>query len=223
MSDHIIAVIPAYNEGSQIAQVVTRVFDEVDRVLVVDDCSSDNTARVAEDAGATVLRHLVNRGAGAATATGLRAALRLGARVVVTLDADGQHLAEEIPAVIAPVLKDEADFVIGSRMLDPTGMPWFRRAANRVANVVTLSLYGVKVTDSQSGFRAFSPKVIDGIRLGASGFEFCSEMVHEVFEAGFRLTEVPITAVYTDYSLSKGQGWSNGFKTLARLLVRRVS
>lgn len=214
-------MIPAYREASQVGAVVEgcRPYP----VIVVDDGSPDATASVAAAAGARVYRHLVNRGAGAATATGLKAALQNGHSVVVTLDADGQHLPAEIPRLVEPILAGEADFVIGSRLLDPTGMPLLRRAGNRVANLITWGLYGVRVTDSQSGFRAFSARVLQAMPLEWGRYEFCSEMVAQIERAGFRRREVPVTAVYSEYSLSKGQGFGAGLGTLARLFLRRLT
>src|SRR5438552_17737148 len=147
----IIAVIPAYNEATHVVDVVRSNLDFVDQVVVVDDGSSDNTSTAARQAGARVYRHVVNRGLGGAIATGLRAALALDADIIVTLDSDGQHLPEDIVPVIAPILAGEADFVIGSRLINPRGMPLSRRAANRIAALCSNALFGVSVCDSQSG------------------------------------------------------------------------
>jgi len=217
----VVVVIPAYREASHVGLVVEGCRPY--RVIVVDDGSPDDTAAVAAAAGARVYRHVVNRGAGAATATGLKAALRQGAEVVVTLDADGQHLPAEIPRLVEPILAGKADFVIGSRLLDPTGMPGLRRLGNRVANLVTYGLYGVHVTDSQSGFRAFSARVLEAMPLDWGRYEFCSEMVAQIQRAGFRRLEVPVTALYSEYSLSKGQSFGAGLGTLARMFLRRLT
>jgi glycosyltransferase involved in cell wall biosynthesis len=217
----LVAVIPAYNEAGHVGNVVRAVKALADDVVVVDDGSSDGTSVEARAAGAHVYRHLVNRGLGGSVATGLRAALRLGADVIVTLDGDGQHVAAEIVDVAAPVLRGEADFVIGSRMLDPKGMPLVRRLANCLANVCTWILFGVRVSDSQSGFRAFSRKVAESIDIRTSRMEVSSEIVAEVTHRGFRIVEVPITVIYTHYSLSKGQSFKVGLQTLAKLILRR--
>lgn len=220
-TSRVVIVIPAYREGSHVGAVVQgcRGYE----VIVIDDGSPDDTAAAATAAGARVFRHLVNRGAGAATATGLRAALALGASVVVTLDADGQHLPEEIPALVEPILSGQADFVIGSRLLDPAGMPFVRRWGNRFANLFTFALYGVRVTDSQSGFRAFSRRVLETVPLDWGRYEFCSEMVAQIERAGFRRAEVAVSAVYSEYSLAKGQSLGGGLFTMARLFLRRLT
>ena len=219
----LIALIPAYNEASQVGLVVAGVAALVDRVIVVDDASTDDTAACAAAAGALVLRHVVNRGAGGATATGLRAARRLGADFAVTLDADGQHLAGDLPALLKPLQDDSADLVIGSRLLAPQGMPWLRRGANQAANLVTRVLHGAHVSDSQSGYKAFNRKALQAIHPTARGFEFCTELLGQATRARLRVVEVPITVVYTDYSRSKGQGLGAGLQTLGRLLLRKLT
>src|SRR5437762_2497274 len=148
----VVAVIPAFNETGYVGKVVTEVRKLVDKVVVIDDGSTDGTGDEARLGGACVFRHLINRGLGGSIITGLRAALRLGADVIVTLDADGQHMPRQIADVIGPILRNEADFVIGSRLIKSEGMPVSRIIANRVADLCTWVLFGVKVGDSQSGF-----------------------------------------------------------------------
>lgn len=219
----IAAVIPAFNESSQIGEVVRATLPLVDEVLVVDDGSSDETSYAAACAGAIVFRHIINRGVGGATATGLKAAVMREADVIVTLDSDGQHLPEEIPKVIAPILAGEADFVIGSRLLDPTGMPVSRQLANRTADLCTNLLFNVKVHDSQCGFRAFTQEAASRIDIRTGRYEISSEIIAEIAAHGFRIAEVPITVVYTRYSLSKGQGFAVGLQTLAKLVMRKAA
>ena len=137
------------------------------------------------------------------------------------LDADGQHVPADIQRVLEPIQRGEVDFVIGCRLLNPKGMPLSRYLANRAADLCTWLLFGIRVQDSQSGFRAFSRRVAESIGIRTSGMEVCSEMVAEVARRGFRMAEVPITVVYTDYSLSKGQNFRVGLRTLAKLLLRR--
>jgi UDP-N-acetylglucosamine---dolichyl-phosphate N-acetylglucosaminyltransferase len=219
----VIAVIPAYNEAGHVGAVVAKTLTLVDEVVVVDDGSRDSTSEEARAAGAYVCRHLVNRGAGGGTVTGLRAALERGADVVVTLDADGQHVSEEVREVIAPILRGEADFVIGSRLLNPGGMPLSRLIANRIADLCAWVLYGVKVQDSQSGFRAYSRAVVMKMDVRTSRFETITELLGEAHRWGFRITAVPITVIYTEYSMSKGQSWRVGLQTLAKLVLRKTS
>jgi glycosyltransferase involved in cell wall biosynthesis len=220
-------IIPAYNEAMTIDQVIQQV-ERVDfpgvekRVIVVDDGSSDNTGEIARSNGAVVIRHLLNRGAGGALGTGFQAALRLGADVMVTFDADGQHSPDDIGKVIEPIRTGHADVVIGSRMIDPRGMPWTRQIANHLANWATWLLLAARTTDSQSGLRALSREAARRIRITASRYEVSSQICGEFTRLGLRSVDVPIQAIYTDYSLSKGQGFSVGLKTLFRLILSKV-
>lgn len=211
------AVIPAYNEATVIAQVIEGCLGLVDEVIVVDDCSSDETARVARAAGAKVARHPLQRGAGRATATGMQAALLLGADLVVTLDADGQHLPSEIPIVLEPLRAGRADMVVGCRRLKREEMPLIRRAGNRFANLWTWALLGASVSDSQSGYRGYTKEAISKLPLEARGYEFCSQTLGAAARLGLRIEEVAITVIYTEYSKSKGQSFLTSVRTLGRI------
>ena len=218
----IVAVIPAYKEATEIADVLIRTRSFVDEMIVVDDGSPDETAEVAAKNGALVVSHVINRGLGAAIGTGFAFAKKRGADVVVTLDADGQHDPTEIPKFIE-AMKRGADVVIGSRMLTRTGMPWYRQVANMLGNISTLVLFGAYVTDSQSGFRAFSRGALEKIEIKTNRMEVSSELIAEAKHHGFKIVEVPIRAIYTDYSLSKGQSFFVGIKTLFKLVLRRIT
>ena len=223
MSDRgVLIVVPAYNEAGPIAGVIASLRAAgYDRVLVVDDGSADDTAGQARQAGAMVIRHVINRGVGGALGTGFAAAAWLGAAAVVTIDADGQHDPREVAAVVAPILEGRADVVVGSRLRQRRQMPWYRRCANQVANCLTFMIFGKWSSDSQSGLRAFSRTAIERMEIKTSGFEVCSEVIGEVGRLGLRYAEVPIRAIYTEYSLSKGQSFGNGIRTLAHLILRR--
>ncbi|OGL63520.1 hypothetical protein A3C09_00615 [Candidatus Uhrbacteria bacterium RIFCSPHIGHO2_02_FULL_47_44] len=218
----IVAVIPAYKEVTTIADVLTRTRSFVDEMIVVNDGSPDNTAEVASKNGALVVSHVINRGLGAAIGTGFAFAKKRGADVVITLDADGQHDPAEIPKFI-DAIKNGADVVIGSRMISRSGMPWYRQVANILGNVSTLVLFGAYVSDSQSGFRAFSHKALEKIEIKTNRMEVSSELIAEAKAHGFSIVEVPIKAIYTDYSLSKGQSFFVGIKTLFKLVLRRIT
>ncbi|MBI4133773.1 glycosyltransferase family 2 protein [Candidatus Uhrbacteria bacterium] len=217
-----IAVIPAYNEEKTIGGVVKATLPFVSRVIVVDDGSTDETGPRARDAGALVLRHLINRGLGATLGTGIAAALGAQADLIVTLDADGQHDATEIPTLVFPIERGFADVVLGSRMLKGTGMPVVRRVANHLGNFITLAFFGLFVTDSQSGFRAFSARAAQKIEIRSNRMEVSSEIIAEIRRKGLRVAEVPIRSIYTAYSLSKGQSFWVGVKTACRLILRRL-
>jgi len=218
-----IIVIPAYNEAATVREVVTDAVGHADRVLVVDDGSTDRTSEIAASAGATVVRHALNRGLGGALGTGIAAALRLGAESIVTMDADGQHRIEDAVRLFDRLDEGDVDFVIGSRMLEGRrAMPWHRQIANAVGNGLTWALFGLWVTDSQGGLRAMTRSAAERIELKTNRMEVSSEFVGEIKDKGLRYAEVPITVVYTNYSLSKGQGFATGLKTAGKLILRRL-
>jgi glycosyltransferase involved in cell wall biosynthesis len=216
-----VVVIPSFNEESTLPHVLEQVVPAVDEVIVVDDGSWDGTSRVARAGRAFLVRHEINRGLGATLGTGFAAALRRGADVVICLDADGQHDPSDIPRFVQ-ALDEGADVVIGSRLLDPSGMPVRRQIANWVGNVVTFVLFGKWVTDSQSGYRAFRRQALERIQIKSNRMEVSSEIIAESRRHGLKLVEIPIKAVYTEYSLSKGQSFRVGLKTLAKLILRRL-
>lgn len=218
----VVALVPAYNEEKTIGNVIDRVRPFVEKILVVNDGSTDETERTAFAHGAVVLSHSINRGLGAAIGTGCSAARKLNADIVVTLDADGQHDPEEISKFLAAI-EQGADVVIGSRMLTRQGMPWFRQMANQLGNIVTFLLFGAWVTDSQSGFRAFTSHALSKIDIRTNRMEVSSEIIAETKRHGLKLIEIPIRAIYTRYSLSKGQNFFVGLKTLFKLIVRRFT
>jgi glycosyltransferase involved in cell wall biosynthesis len=220
-----IIVIPAYNEEATVAQVVREAVRVAEVVVVVDDGSRDRTSALAGEAGAIVVRHAVNRGLGGALGTGIAAAVKLGADAVVTMDADGQHRAADAARVFTRLAQGDVDFVIGSRMRageEGAGkMPLHRVLFNAVGNALTYLLFGVWVTDSQSGLRGLSRVAAETIDLRTNGMEVSSEFIKEVRERRWRMAEIAIPAIYTEYSLSKGQSFLVGVKTAAKLILRR--
>ncbi|NQV90360.1 glycosyltransferase family 2 protein [Candidatus Uhrbacteria bacterium] len=219
----ILAIIPAYNEATTIAEVLQKTKPFVDDIIVVNDGSSDRTAEIARTAGVLVVSHVINRGLGAAIGTGFAAAQKLGADAVITLDADGQHDPAEIQKFVR-AMEQGADVVIGSRMLTGfVGMPWYRRIAQILGNLVTFFLFGAWVTDSQSGFRAFTKYALGKIEIKTNRMEVSSELIAETKRHKLTMVEVPIKAIYTDYSLSKGQSFFVGIKTLLKLVLKRIS
>ena len=219
MHGGILIVIPAYNEEQTIIQAIRDLkvhgFREI---IVVDDGSGDRTAELAEGEGIVLYRHVVNRGLGVALGTGIEAALRLGAEVIVTFDADGQHLAEDVPRLVEPILGKEADVVIGSRTLDRAGMPFIRRVGNVGCNLITWAMFGVRTSDSQSGLRAFSRKAAEALDLRSNEMEVSSEIFWEIKRNDLKFQEVPIRPIYTAYSLSKGQSLLGGLMMLRNLI-----
>ncbi|MFC2050537.1 glycosyltransferase family 2 protein [Chloroflexota bacterium] len=198
----IIVAIPCLNEEQFISDVVTRARRYVGKVIVVDDGSTDNTSEAAQAAGAHVMRHEKRQGAGAATRSAFEAAKTYDADVLITLDGDGQHNPDEIPQILAPIVSDEADLVIGSRFLQPTQQTQgtnIRRYRKFGIDVITW-LYNLgsklKVSDSQSCFRAHSRRLLENIDITESGFGFSVEVLIKARRKGFVITEVPISCVY---------------------------
>ncbi len=232
-----IVVMPAYNEKTTVAEAVHNARAYCDEVIVVNDGSRDHTAKLARNAGATVLTHIINRRytLGAALRTGIAGALLKGADIIITFDADLQHDARDIPRMKEPIEKGEADVVIGSRFLKnyhPTGdhpkgdklqasaLP--RRMGGMVANILTFILYGHYVSDTQSGLRAFSRSAAQKLKIKSTKMEVSSEIVGETLHQRLRLKEIPIQPIYTPYALSKGQNLSLGIQTAGRLIMRRI-
>ncbi|MDY6833345.1 MAG: glycosyltransferase family 2 protein [Chloroflexota bacterium] len=193
----IVVTIPCFNEADFIGDVVRRTTHYVDEVIVVDDGSNDNTSELAREAGALVVRHPYRRGAGAATRTCFKTAIANGADIVVTMDGDNQHYPEEIPQLIAPLLRNEADLVIGSRFLgSDCNTPRYRELGIRV--ITTLLNFGSKVavSDAQSCFRAHDRALIDSLSITEDGFGFSIEVLMEAERRGLRITEVSTRCLY---------------------------
>jgi dolichol-phosphate mannosyltransferase len=216
----IIAVIPAYNEATRIARVVEDARKYAVKVIVVDDGSLDGTGKVAEKAGAFVVKHFENAGPGAATMTGIEAAKAMGATIVVTLDADEQHDAHDIPALLEPLKQGKADIVFANRFGQRNRIPFIRRLFNAAGNLVTFVATGKWVSDSQCGFKAFGPKSLKDIDLRMRGFEFCTEIVRESVQHRWKVAQVPVKVMYSEYTLAKGQSFAMGVKTALKILLR---
>jgi glycosyltransferase involved in cell wall biosynthesis len=220
MAKRVVVVVPAYNEERTILGVIRALKQRgFTRLVVVDDGSSDRTSELASHEGVILLRHIFNRGLGGALGTGLKAALHFEPEVIVTFDADGQHDPDDIPRLLAPLERGEAELVIGSRMLEPIGMPYPRRLANWTANLITYLLFRGWTTDSQSGLRAFSRQAAAQIQIRTSGMEVSSEIIAEAAGKRLKFMEVPVKAIYTNYSLSKGQSFMVGLRTLLKLIL----
>ena len=192
----VLAGISAYNEASYVGSIVLQARQYVDEVIVVDDGSTDNTARVAELAGATVIRHNENRGKGAAIQSILAEAKKRNPDVLVLLDADSQHDPNEIPVLSKPI-SEGFDLVIGSREAQKDKTPRYRRIGQKVIFRSSRLASKANIADSESGFRALSPKAINELELKAHGFAIESEMITRAAEKNLKITEVPISNIYT--------------------------
>ena len=210
-------LLPAYNEEVSIASMVLLSLQYADEVIVIDDGSSDRTSEVSRLAGATVLSHTTNKGKGAALKTGFKYAQDYD--IIVTIDADGQHNPSEIPDVIKPIMEDRADIVNGSRYIagKDTTTPTYRRVGQTVLDNATYLASGVKLTDTQSGFRAFSSKSIEYFNFDPNGFGIESDMLIEASVNKLRIVEVEITVRY-DVNTTTDNPIVQGFSVLMRIL-----
>jgi hypothetical protein len=193
----VVVIIPAFNEERNVGSVVLRLRQLVDTVIVVDDGSHDETEEVARLAGAEVISHPKNRGYGAAIRTGLSAAQELEPQAVVLMDADGQHRFEDVRDLVQPILADDADVAVGSRFVDGrTSVPRMRRVAQHGLTWLSNFGSGIKLTDSQSGMRAFGPRAIRALLLQSTSMAAASEMQFLASDAQLRVCEVPIEIRY---------------------------
>jgi glycosyltransferase involved in cell wall biosynthesis len=223
--EKIFIALPAYNEERVIAETIEEIRSHgYKHIVIADDGSTDNTFEKAKETGVHTVKHKINRGKGAATKTAMEASYLLGADIVVTLDSDGQHDPKDIKEIIKPILKRKCDVVLGSRLINPEGMPKYKILHNQLGNTLTWMLYGLWVTDSQSGFRAYSRKAIEFIDTRGDRYEFESEIIQEISRHKLRFEEVPIQVRYTDYSMNKPvkQSLGNGIKTAYKLLLKKV-
>lgn len=224
-------VVPAYNEATVIGEVVKSAREvflkskkayDID-IVVVNDGSKDKTANEAKKGGAIVINHILNSGAGSATLTGLAYARQHNYDIAATMDADGQHAPDDVLEGIKSIDQGNADLLIGSRLIDSRGMSKIKVLGNKGLSLFTYLLFGINVTDSQSGLRIFSKRAIDGLQWKSTGYEFCSEMIWRAKQARMNVSEYPIKAIYTDYSKAKGQNNWNAINIVKRLCKQRIA
>lgn len=220
---HVWMVIAAFNEARVLGPVLESVLGRVPRVVVVDDCSTDDTAALAVRAGAHVLRHPINLGQGAALQTGIDFALRHGAEIIVTFDADGQHDIDDLPVLLKAQRRSGADCVLGSRFLGRTeNLTNARRWLLKAAAVFTWLNTGLRLTDSQNGYRLFTRKAAQALHIRHNRMAHASEIVEQIGACGLRWIEAPVIVRYTDYSVAKGQRASDSLQIVLDLLVGRL-
>ena len=206
-------IIPAFNEGPVIGDVVTELRSVFDHVVCVDDGSRDDTADIALRAGAHVVRHPVNLGQGAAIQTGVEyARSQPGAAVFATFDADGQHRVKDVVSMVDRLRRGDVDIVIGTRFAGSTisHTPALKRLILRTAAWLSPSSRRLGLTDAHNGLRVFDRTVADDLTLTMSGMSHASEFIKLIDENRWRVTEEPVEILYTDYSMSKGQPLLNG-------------
>ena len=190
--------IPAYNEEKNIAKIIIKLKKITDSIIVCDDGSSDMTSEIAKNLGVIVISHKKNMGYGAAIRTIFEKSAEISSDILVTFDADGQHRIEDVSRVLHPLENSEADIVIGSRFLGKqSNVPNYRKLGIKVITQVTNSSIKTKLTDSQSGFRAYSKQVLSKISLSEIGMGISTEILIKASSKGLRITEVPITILYS--------------------------
>jgi len=217
-------VIPAYNEERSIGRVVGELRRAgYNNIVVVDDGSTDNTSVEAEKQGVVVLRHMINRGQGAALRTGTEYALKHRAEFIVHFDSDGQHRVEDLEAMLSPVIRGEVDVTLGSRFLRKTRIPLSRRILLKGSVIVQWLFYGVRLSDAHNGFRVFNRSAAQRVRIDSDRMEHASEIVEKIVKKRIKYKEVPVTIRYTGYSMRKGEGSVIGaLRILFKMLIRKI-
>ena len=191
--------IPAYNEEKNIASIITKLKNITDSIIVCDDGSSDMTSEISKNLGAVVISHKKNMGYGAAIRTIFQKSIELDSDILVTFDADGQHRIDDVSKILQPLENNEADIVIGSRFLDnESKVPNYRKIGIKVITQVTNASLKKKLTDSQSGFRAYNKQALTQISPSEMGMGISTEILIKASNKGLRIAEIPITILYHD-------------------------
>lgn len=220
----LVAVIPAYQAAKTIVPVVAATRSILERVVVIDDGSTDGSGDVARQAGATVIRFGANRGKGAALRAGFARAMEAGAAAVVTLDADGQHDPTEIPRLVACREETGASLVIGARGGERHAMTRARRFGNRFADRAISLFAGAPVTDSQSGFRLYDVALFEVVRLRTSGYELESEVIVKAIRAGLRVTSTEVRPALIDgHAMSHFRPWADTARICVTVVACRLT
>lgn len=217
--------IPAFNEEKNIGAIVAKLTQKYDVVIVCDDGSSDMTSTIASSLGAHVIKHEKNQGYGSAIKTIFNEAEKIAGDVLVTFDADGQHQISDIDSILKPILENKADLVIGSRFLGETkDLPKYRKIGIKTITGLTNIMTGSNITDSQSGFRAYSKKMLKEISPTESGMGISTEILIKASKNKMRLAEIPITISYQDNTHSQepiSHGTSVIMSTIKHVAIER--
>ena len=217
--------IPAYNEEKNIASIITKLKNITDSIIVCNDGSSDLTGKIAEDMGAMIITHEKNMGYGTAINSIFKKSNEIHSDILVTFDGDGQHRIEDIKKILKPIQDNEADIVIGSRFLGKTkNLPKYRKFGIKTITGLTNVMTGSNITDSQSGFRAYSQKVLQEISPTESGMGISTEILIKATNKKMRITEIPITISYENNTHSKepiSHGTSVIISTVKHVVIER--
>ena len=220
-NNSVLILLPVFNESKVIFSVIRSIQKEGwKKILVVDDGSTDNTYDKVKKTGAIILRHIINRGKGAAVKTGLEAAKKMGSEIVVTLDSDGQHNPKDIKKMVKQIKKG-SDVVLGIRDFRKRNIPRYKVFVNYLGNILTWMFYGLWVSDSQSGFRVYNKKALSLIQTNNDRYEFETEIVREIVRNNLKWTEKTIDVRYSDYDQNKvnKQSFVSAIKTIIKLAL----
>jgi len=219
-------VVPAYDEETSLSSVVhdLKMVIPLDQIVVVDDGSSDKTGEIAKELGVPTLSHLINRGQGAALATGIEYALSRGADIIVTFDADGQHRPLDIEKIVTPIIQGRAEIVLGNRFssTEPEGIRVGRHLILKLGVLFTRIVSGIRVSDCHNGLRALSNHAAQVIQIKQDRMAHASEILDEIAHKKLTFVEVPVKIRYTQYSLAKGQKTSGAFYLGIKFLLSKL-
>lgn len=226
MNDHQpYIIVPVYNHDKLLTSVIDGLQSlGYSNIIIVNDGSDTDIWPTVASKNITYLEHCINLGQGAALQTGIACAMEKGAELVICFDADGQHDPADIPELVRPIIKNEADIVCGSRFMDSPGvrMPLKRRIIIRMARLVNFIFTGIMLTDAHNGLRALNKKAIETIRLSENRMAHATEILFEVKKHQLRIKEVPVKIIYTDYSLQHGQSSWNSIKIFFDILFYKL-
>lgn len=225
MNRDVFVIIPVYNEGKVIRQVVDKVLQKFENVVCVDDGSSDNSADEIAKTKAILVRHPINLGQGAALQTGIDyALLNESVKYFVTYDADGQHTLKDVMAMLRAIKKKKVDIILGSRFLGKAeNITPLKQFILKLAILFTNKTSGIQLTDAHNGLRVFNRKVASELNITMPDFSHASEIIDRIAQREFAYAEVPITILYTDYSRQKGQSVVNAVNIGFDMLLHRVT
>lgn len=224
--DSTFVVLPAYNEATRIQPVIEAIAEKGYNMVIVNDGSTDNTLEVILESKKKypnkihVYSLIINRGVGIATQTGFEAVLKFNPKYIVSMDSDGQHSADDLDAVIEPLVSGRAEAVIGVRPLED--MPKSRNIANSIMNLLTRIFYDVDVSDSQTGFRALTIDALNRISINARGYLISSEFIREINDNEIPFEEVTIQTIYTPETQAKGTDYKVAIKILLQMMKHKI-
>lgn len=221
--EEVFVIIPAFNEGKVIVETIKPLLENKYTVVVIDDCSTDNTEQILKRYPIVYLKHLINLGQGAALQTGMDYSLAKDAKFVVTFDADGQHNFKEIPLLLQPIIDGSSDISIGTRFKrdeDIKQIPKARKIILKTAIIINGLFTGIWLSDAHNGFRALNNNALSKIKLKENRMAHASEILSQIKIGKLRYEEVPVNIVYTDYSKMKGQSSINSINIFIDLILK---